>query len=418
MSQRTRSTYGQSPTPSVYSVHTNVNNSKVYYPYSSQIGGYTGTNKSITDESHRNFEQMKARGQVVLGDLYLTWRSREWSDQSFTFGPHPTWGSETITGDLASWIEGRVSDPLPSMSADLDQMRAIALAKAYAKMNQPVVLSGEILRDLDTSLAMLRRPFKESRTILNKMLKYRKRHLGKTVESAARASGNAWLEYRYGWQPVMMDADAIINNVHRVREKLDSKRLVARAGEKQSRSASASFTVSGGIPRLDSISGTVSSTKNGRVGAGVLYDIKNRTTSEDLGSMFGTRPSDLPTTIWEAIPYSFVADWFINVGDWLQATTPNPNVIVRGNWTTAIFEWSLSLTNCQASVRIASAPTTTYTGVISGSVKTGCDVDRRCNQSLTSHPVLTVKSLSPLRSIDALSLSLSNIFGMLKSLRH
>jgi hypothetical protein len=32
--------------------------------------------------------------------------------------------------------------------------------------------------------------------------------------------------------------------------------------------------------------------------------------------------TELPLTAWELVPFSFVVDWFVNIGDWLEALTP------------------------------------------------------------------------------------------------
>jgi hypothetical protein len=39
-------------------------------------------------------------------------------------------------------------------------------------------------------------------------------------------------------------------------------------------------------------------------------------------------------TLWEFLPYSFVADWFVNAGDWLAAVVPKAKVKRLAEWTT------------------------------------------------------------------------------------
>jgi hypothetical protein len=48
----------------------------------------------------------------------------------------------------------------------------------------------------------------------------------------------------------------------------------------------------------------------------------------------GLHLSNLPSSIWEAIPFSFVADWVINLGDWIRAVTPKAGVKILATGVT------------------------------------------------------------------------------------
>jgi hypothetical protein len=61
--------------------------------------------------------------------------------------------------------------------------------------------------------------------------------------------------------------------------------------------------------------------------AGVLCDVS----ISDI-SVFGI--DQIAETVWELVPWSFVADWFINTGDWIAAHTPNAGVTQRASWVT------------------------------------------------------------------------------------
>jgi hypothetical protein len=51
-----------------------------------------------------------------------------------------------------------------------------------------------------------------------------------------------------------------------------------------------------------------------KIRAGVLYQDRF-----EASHHFGTRLSDIPETVWEAIPLSFLVDYVVNVGDYLGA---------------------------------------------------------------------------------------------------
>jgi hypothetical protein len=48
---------------------------------------------------------------------------------------------------------------------------------------------------------------------------------------------------------------------------------------------------------------------------------------------------------WELIPFSFVADWFVNIGPYVRAITPKVGVHSLGSWTTTKDE-QVSDTSC------------------------------------------------------------------------
>lgn len=68
--------------------------------------------------------------------------------------------------------------------------------------------------------------------------------------------------------------------------------------------------------------------------AGVVFDIVNQSKTQDLMGKLGLRARDLPSTVYEATPLSWVVDYFTNVGTWLQAMTPNPDIEIQGTWCT------------------------------------------------------------------------------------
>jgi hypothetical protein len=61
--------------------------------------------------------------------------------------------------------------------------------------------------------------------------------------------------------------------------------------------------------------------------AGVLCDV----TIDEL-TIFGV--DQLAESLWELIPFSFIVDWFANVGDTIAALTPDAGVKQRASWVT------------------------------------------------------------------------------------
>jgi hypothetical protein len=134
--------------------------------------------------------------------------------------------------------------------------------------------------------------------------------------------------------------------------------------------------------------------------------------------MLGLRDQDIPVTVWELVPWSFVVDWFVNVGDWIQAVTPNPSVTVKGSWTTTIVRTRDEVGPIRATLYVGTPPATTYVSVADGGDFTSESVIRISNPSLPLSPQLTSGPLSALHSVDGLALLVGSICKSLRTFRH
>lgn len=384
--------------------------------------GWKGEYKSIEDIVTPDFASKMRSGAIVMNPfrLYRSWRPG--TNVTAVFGPHPTWGSRTISGDICGHLETflGVGDPL-STSEDEGRLKDQAVVQAFARMNSSDVMSGELAATFQETLKMLRRPFQGSVDLLAKMTKYRNRHLGKTIHSATKATANAWLEYRYGWRPLLGDAESIIDAVHSSRSAAfgGGRGLVARGGARMSREMVTTHTFAPGtVPSMGEAQCSVRWQKTLTANAGVWYELKPRTSSDDLAAKLGLRVRDIPATIWELVPWSFVADWFINVGDWIEAVTPNPDVTVKGSWVTSKIQAVNTLHNAIGSIYVSTSPATTYTANLGTSTWMSDTVVRDVGVQPTTLPTRKATSLSVNNIVDGLALAVGTISSQLRTFRH
>lgn len=376
-----------------------------------------GEQKVMEDCVFKQYRKRLRRGEVMIGNMHLVKVNRETSDLNFVIGPSPSYfngGWWHLHGDWNHVIESWTPYWL-DVNQDIMNMKEIAQVKALAKLNSAPIQVGELANEFRETILMLKRPFANSRKLLADMRKWRGRHMGKSVSSMYEATKNAWLEYRYGWRPIVMDADMILQEAAKIGVTRQSKRLVARARETYNRSESRDF-VCNMVPGYNIWAiGSSIATRDVTVDAGVLYDVELVIGCAEALRVFGMRPSDVPSTVWNCIPYSFVADWFTNIGDWLQAISPAPGITTRGGWVTTITKKNQQFPAGSMKCVWPYLPAPVYGGY-SESILHEEDVLREnWPPFVPALPTLLKRKLGQLNCIDALALETTNIS---KEIRH
>lgn len=385
-------------------------NGDAYYP-----SAYEGSEDSISDVSHPGYKRQMRRGELVMGPMFLSKTNRSYAS-GICSGYVPlfkeTWDHH---GDLVGHCRS-ASTLNPHIGADITRLTQIAVIKAYAKMKQSAVMSGEILSDLASTVSMLRRPFGNSVKLLRSMIKKRDKLLSRGY-TLARASSSAWLEYRYGWQPIALDIDTLVKEGMRYSSNLN-RRLVVRAGEKELGKFTSSFSDRAGDagwspPLL--FTGKVSSSFDLASSCGIFFDVLCKNEADKVAKIIGSRSPDLLPTVWEKVPYSFVVDWFVNIGDWIQAIVPDPFTNVVSSWATEVSKIEHII---DASTVTRTLGGTKLTGSGGTSTETIVTVSRTIDPQLPTTPILLQKPISMIHAADATALLLRPVHDLLKSIRH
>lgn len=119
------------------------------------------------------------------------------------------------------------------------------------------------------------------------------------------AIANGWLEWQYGWKPLMGTIyDAANESVRFVLNRIE--RFSASASRRVEPTPTGSTTVASRVVPI---------TRNGSGKQGCKFVIKLNVPDFDLARWSSLNPISIG---WELIPYSFVVDWFVDIGSYLR----------------------------------------------------------------------------------------------------
>lgn len=225
---------------------------------------------------------------------------------------------------LATGGEGGLSCPVssaPTVSTALrDAAKTSALSKFSGKAVDLSVAFGERKATANGIVSIIK-------DVANIARKVRRRDwsLPKSIKDG-RAFPERWLEYRYGWSPLLSDAKGMLLALEKADDGTYEKYIVGVYSMKRERTEtvtsvnfSANFGAGTTYPPSTGVSwwvpGTIRKTTEASCFVRLDATMKDVTyvRLNDVGVI------DPLSTVWELLPYSFVVDWFLNVGEYLAA---------------------------------------------------------------------------------------------------
>lgn len=234
-------------------------------------------------------------------------------------------------GRLEYIAEGHLLDcGIPTHSFELTETKAdnLALTRYYSNLNavttsfKGLVFTGE----LRESLRLIRSPGKALRNGVSHYLQTL-RQAGPMISRRRRPSfvRDTWLEYSFGWKPIINDIDSAIRAFYLSKAARPIFEMVKGTGKEI----------------------TIRDFSNNSGSHGPLTWFYDTTVSEECyvkyfgiqfsegrgvsdSHSYGFRPSEFIPTIWELLPYSFLVDYFSNIGDIIQSWSYR---FIRNGWT-------------------------------------------------------------------------------------
>ena len=326
-----------------------------------------------------------------------------------------SWYDYIWKGDIAKYalIKRLPLQRYSGLSAESERFRNLAITKAYATAKSPILPIQVYLGELGETLEMLISPLSAIRKLLTKgvpgsrMYKTRLKPFKDLVETG----GGTWLEFRYGWMPLIYQVEDIIDSfnhkinsgfpIHVVR---GGSHLLKNRSEQYVRGVNLCASLQ--LEMIEEIQSTIRGT--------AVLATRQRMSRDKF---YGNRWSDLLSTAHELKSLSFVWDWFINIGDWLQAIVPDPDLTVIANSVSVKRGYTHRVKPTVLGIsRLTTTPCrrSDVAGLLGEASYQEYSLVRNVNFTLPNVPVLRKQWLSLARTADALSLITGKIINLLK----
>jgi hypothetical protein len=270
--------------------------------YSNEYTRYL-TGSYLPDHKAREAKSQSAMTALDAGEVkhYRTgsvgayWQWNSW--EQFSSVSKGLYHTSTLMPDLQSIAENKV--------------RAKALSALGSKF-QSLTFLGE----LREAAHMIRHPAVSLRSKIgdyaSKMAR-RRTKLRRKPKEFRKVVADSWLEQAFGWKPLVSDIENGLAAYNEWREKTATEsfsfQYIADAKEATSK------TTSGYNFSHFEWSTDVLHAYSSRYYGKVLLNVSH---SNDFRSSFGLWPEEIVATGWELLPYSFLIDYFINIGEILN----------------------------------------------------------------------------------------------------
>lgn len=226
-------------------------------------------------------------------------RDNGYVDESTPYGSGDF--ESTPQEEVDRFVNDVMKDVVLKLGTDLDVLTSIAELKATLELIQNLIRS-------------VRSPLSSAKAYLKRLAKKKSISKWQLVGQIHKDLGSAWMQYRYGIMPIMYD----IRNLVKVLEGLSLKFLTVRSMR--------TGTYQNVLPTEDAPFNQNGVSEQYYTRCTEKYEVravgKARFSSswDFLYSSLGLNPF---VTAWELVPFSFVCDWFLNVGEYIQCISNN-----------------------------------------------------------------------------------------------
>lgn len=231
------------------------------------------------------------------------------------------------TSESLAAVQTEIFDRSLIQPPNVDFTSAENKARMYFSKNiertQTLFNGGVALGELRETLRMIKNPAKLLRSGIDYYLRDVKQIPKKLGRGGiSKRLSRVWLEHSFGWLPLLNDLDDARNYLDRRFDQLVQELLPVRGKFQDQIQSGSVFNTGLGLSQVAAHLIQIDSAIVVYAGA-----VSSRAASPKLinASSMGLSPRNFVPTIWELLPWSFVIDYFTNIGDVLTGWS-NQNV--------------------------------------------------------------------------------------------
>jgi hypothetical protein len=184
------------------------------------------------------------------------------------------------------------------------------------------------LGELRETLKLLRHPLEGIHNLSKNFLGNAGKRKRSNSTTWKKDLGALWLEQSFGWKPLMNDISDAVKAYERLVKPKQTRQVSAGAAKDYdtSQAALSSFEKVGALFTYPTVSGCYYRTTNSILREKHKVRYKGALRAQvnaprwQNSDLFGFEPKDWIPAAWELLPWSFLADYFTNIGDILDAS--------------------------------------------------------------------------------------------------
>lgn len=362
---------------------------------------YFRSTRFMHDVSLPNYESLRKQGSLVLNPVESTYTETQPllpCRGQYKYKLPLKWPTREGIGTQINeaLVLPYVDLGIPSnddLNGLIEQSLVGAHAKASGSIAQLLVTAGEFQKTLDMIIGVKKRFADRLISVLRSPSKK------KGFKNALTATGDTWLEYRYGWRPFVNDIDNIWEafNTDFVSTKTYRDHFIVDQVD-----VNDDLPTSRTMVGAHTMHSKMYCKANTKVKTVVLYRV-NPGFLNEVNYRFGL--NSVLSTAWELLPFSFVVDWFLTIGDWLtQLENKNMIEVVGACTSTKIYRTGQTYLD-KTEVRNVGSSAFAYSSSFPTNLTARTDYKRMINLQLPAFPGLNFKPLKTSHKIDAFFLA-------------
>lgn len=226
------------------------------------------------------------------------------------------------------------SAPPTTMDPNVDAQARLQFIKR-ARAAQGALRGATVLAELAETLRMIRSPARGLRSSIDEYSSVARRRIRKAIgrdprgvrardlterqsRAAQRALSDSWLEAQFGWLPLVGDIEDAYKAARRLNGRVETDRV---SSESNNDTVPVITTASSTAPQNLNIFTHVYTWSRYTVRYYGAVKVQVSTPASSVIEEAGFRVRDFVPALWEWIPYSFLVDYFTNIGDIVDAAS-------------------------------------------------------------------------------------------------